>query len=213
MAIEKRRERERERRRQQIIAASRRVFTAKGFSRTTVKDIAREAELSPGTIYIYFKSKDELYAVLSIRMLKHLNLQLHRVQAHREAHQGEVTAAVKKVLCEAYRIDPPLFITLSHLQASEMLENISPELLDQITDLSRRSLETLADLFAAEIDRGAIAKQKPYTLALILWGMFSGLILWEESKRTLDPRKDFLEPTLDTAFEILRRGVRPAGSA
>jgi hypothetical protein len=43
--------------------------------------------------------------------------------------------------------------------------------------------------------------------------MFSGLILWEESKRTLDPRKDFLEPTLDTAFEILRRGVRPAASA
>jgi hypothetical protein len=42
--------------------------------------------------------------------------------------------------------------------------------------------------------------------------MFSGLVLWEESKRSLDARKDFLKPTLEIAFEIFGRGVKPGAS-
>jgi hypothetical protein len=38
--------------------------------------------------------------------------------------------------------------------------------------------------------------------------MFSGLVLWEESKRSLDTRKDFLKPTMEIAFEIFGRGVK-----
>jgi hypothetical protein len=33
------------------------------------------------------------------------------------------------------------------------------------------------------------------------------LVLWEESKRALNSRKDFLKPTLDMAFEIIGRGI------
>jgi AcrR family transcriptional regulator len=205
-----RQERERERRRQQIIAASKRVFSSKGFSRATVKDIAEEAELSPGTIYIYFKNKDELYAALSIRMLKHLKVRLQRVKEKKDLEPNQRIEAVRQALCDVYEIDPPMFITLSHLQASETLENISEDLLDQIMDLSRQSLNTLADIFAKGIDEGTFLDREPFKLALILWAMFSGLILWEESKRSLDPRKDFLKPTLETAFEIFRRGLREA---
>lgn len=47
-----------------------------------------------------------------------------------------IAASDKEALCEAYDIDPPLFITLSHLQASKTLENISPDPLDPIMGLS-----------------------------------------------------------------------------
>ena len=56
-----RRERERQRHREEIIAAAVTVFAEKGFHRTTVEDIAAEAEFSVGTLYNFFKSKDELY--------------------------------------------------------------------------------------------------------------------------------------------------------
>jgi AcrR family transcriptional regulator len=210
MILNSRQERERERRRQQIIAASKRVFSFKGFSRATVKDIAEEAELSPGTIYIYFKNKDELYAALSIRMLKHLKVRLQRVKAMGALNPDQRIEAVKQALCDVYKVDPPMFITLSHLQASETLENISESLLDQIIDLTQDSLHTLADIFAQGIQNGSFSDIEPSKLALILWSMFSGMIVWEESKRSLDPRKDFLKPTLETAFEIFGRGIRKA---
>ena len=59
MGIQERKEREKERRRQQIMVAAKRVFSNKGFNKATMEDIAQEAELSPGTLYLYFKNKEE----------------------------------------------------------------------------------------------------------------------------------------------------------
>ena len=60
MGILERKERERERRRQQIIVAAKKVFSEKGFNKATMDDIAGEAELSPGTLYLYFKNKEDI---------------------------------------------------------------------------------------------------------------------------------------------------------
>jgi len=207
MTIHERQSRDRERRRQQIIAASKRVFLSKGASRVTIKDIADEAELSPGTLYIYFKNKDELYASLSIRILKHLNLRLQRVRENKELPYDQKINSVKQAFCEVYEVDPPMLINLYHLQSSETLENISAELFDEIMSLSRQCLKTLSKIFAKGIQAGSYVSVDPRRTALILWSMFSGLVVWEESKRALDPRRDFLQPTLEIAFEIFKRGV------
>jgi hypothetical protein len=42
----------------------------------------------------------------------------------------------------------------------------------------------------------------------IMWAMFLGLVLWEDSKRKINPEKDFLKPTLDTAIKIFIQGVK-----
>lgn len=49
-----------DRRRAQILAAASRVFARQGFHRTTVREVAREAGIADGTIYLYFASKREL---------------------------------------------------------------------------------------------------------------------------------------------------------
>lgn len=49
-----------ETRRTQILEAAGRVFARKGFDRATVSDIARAAKLSEGSIYNYFRSKEDL---------------------------------------------------------------------------------------------------------------------------------------------------------
>ena len=47
-------------RRRQILAAALRCFAREGFHRTTMQDIFRESELSPGAVYSYFTGKEEL---------------------------------------------------------------------------------------------------------------------------------------------------------
>ena len=47
-------------RRDQIIDAAMQVFAQKGFIKATNKDIAREAGITPGLIYYYFDSKEDL---------------------------------------------------------------------------------------------------------------------------------------------------------
>src|ERR1700761_5247538 len=53
-------EEQRQARRDQILAASWRCFARRGIHSTSMDDIVREANLSFGAVYIYYKSKDEL---------------------------------------------------------------------------------------------------------------------------------------------------------
>lgn len=56
-------------RRNQILDAATRVFAEKGFHPTTIKDVAREAGLADGTIYIYFENKPALLLGIMDRMM------------------------------------------------------------------------------------------------------------------------------------------------
>ena len=73
MGIIERKEREKEARRNQILDAAERIFEAKGTSQATMDDIAKEAELAKGTIYLYYKNKDELQVGLIMRSFDLMN--------------------------------------------------------------------------------------------------------------------------------------------
>jgi AcrR family transcriptional regulator len=207
MGIQERKQRERERRRQQIIVAAKRVFSEKGYSKSTMEDIAREAELSPGTLYLYFKNKDELYASLSLRILQYLNIRLEDVKKEKDIEPGLKIAAIKEALFDVYQFDPMILINMFHLQSSETLKNLSSPLLENITELSRNSLTILAEIFKDDTGQDNFASRHPTAIADIVWSLFTGVVLWEESKRMIDNEKDFLKQTLDVAFEIFSRGI------
>jgi len=207
MGIQERKQRERERRRQQIIVAAKRVFSEKGYSKSTMEDIAREAELSPGTLYLYFKNKDELYASLSLRILQYLNIRLEDVKKEKDIEPRLKIAAIKEALFDVYQFDPMILINMFHLQSSETLKNLSSPLLENITELSRNSLTILAEIFKDESGQENFVSHHPTAIADIVWSLFTGVVLWEESKRMIDNEKDFLKQTLDVAFEIFSRGI------
>ena len=50
--------------RQQILDGARRVFLSAGFAAASMGEIAREAKVSKGTLYVYFDSKEALFAAL-----------------------------------------------------------------------------------------------------------------------------------------------------
>src|SRR5262245_27364106 len=58
-----------EARRRQILSAALRSFARDGFHRTTMQDIFREADLSPGAVYSYFEGKDELIRAIIGEMM------------------------------------------------------------------------------------------------------------------------------------------------
>jgi TetR/AcrR family transcriptional regulator len=60
MGISERKEREREQRRNDIIDAAESIFFFQGVANSTMEDIADKAELSKGTLYLYFKSKEDI---------------------------------------------------------------------------------------------------------------------------------------------------------
>ncbi len=62
-----RKERERQRKTDEIIDAAEKIFSQKGFSKTTMDDVAAELELTKPALYRYFKSKEDLYYAVVLR--------------------------------------------------------------------------------------------------------------------------------------------------
>src|SRR4030042_625741 len=67
MSTMSRREREKQGRKNTIIEAAEGLFSEKGFKETTMQEISERVELSKGTIYLYFKSKEELYLSVCVK--------------------------------------------------------------------------------------------------------------------------------------------------
>jgi len=206
MGIQERKEREKERRRQQIIVAAKRVFSEKGFNKATMEDIAHEAELSPGTLYLYFKNKEELYASLSLRILQYLHIRVEHVNKEDLAPEQKMDALVE-AMYDVYAFDPLILINMFHLQSSETLKNLSPKLMSEIEELSRKSIGAIARIFEQGIDSGLFIDRHPVAMADIFWALFSGVILWTTSKKIFNEEKDYLKDTLKIAFEVFSRGI------
>jgi len=206
MGIKERKEREKERRRQQIMVAARRVFSEKGFSRATMEDIANEAELSAGTIYLYFKNKDELCASLTLRILQYLQMRVEHVYNEKKLDIKEKIDSLKEALHDVYEFDPLILRNMFHLHSSETFKNLSSELLDEINRLSRKAIRTIGMVFKDSLKDGVFADRDATEIAYVVWAVFSGLALWEESRKTFAYDVD-LKETLSLAFDIIQMGL------
>jgi len=66
----------------------------------------------------------------------------------------------------------------------------------------------MAKVYEEGVSQGVFVEKPPMAVSDAIWGLFTGILIWEESKRKLNPKKDFLRSTLDTAFEIFYRGIK-----
>lgn len=85
-------------RRRQIFDAATRIITDKGFERTTMREIAREAGLTIPTMYQYVKAKDGLLELIFDTYLTKMEEGLRRAVADQPTATARLTAAVSATL-------------------------------------------------------------------------------------------------------------------
>ncbi len=133
-----------DRRRRQILDAAARVFAERGYHRTTVRDVAREAGIADGTIYLYFTSKQELLLALIA--------QLGRV-AERQADMAEHAEMDVRSFSRTYMTRRFADVREVH----RLFAAVLPEILAD-TELREGFSERVAEAYAAadaELDRRA----------------------------------------------------------
>lgn len=79
---------------QQIIDAAVRVFARKGYYKSRVSDIAREAGIAAGTIYLYFRTKDEILVTLFREKMAQFVATLRKSIAH----EPDAVAKIRRLI-------------------------------------------------------------------------------------------------------------------
>lgn len=89
---------ERAGKRERILDAAEKVFADRGFFAAKVADVAREAGVADGTIYLYFKSKDDLLVSLFEARMEVVNRVLSEAVAGATRPRAQLTAFVRAYL-------------------------------------------------------------------------------------------------------------------
>lgn len=198
MGIAERRQREREQRSQDIVDAAEEVFFSKGYEGATMDEIAETAELSKGTLYLYYKTKEELYFAIAMRgnaILRKMALE----SVHEEMTGLQKIMAMTQAYFQFYEERRPYFDALHFMDTS----TITREEMDERHEAFERSegaLQLLRDLVAQGVEDGSIRPDvDPVRQALLIWGQALGVIQILISKECMIA--DVFEVTRESLME------------
>jgi TetR/AcrR family transcriptional regulator, fatty acid metabolism regulator protein len=198
--------------RERILSAAERIFARHGFFAAKVSDVAKEAGVADGTIYLYFKNKDDLLISLFERRMHEVNERLREATAKVQGLGPieELRAFVKTYLQLVH--DEPAaaeVLTIELRQSSKfMKEYENPQFAD--------FLRLLGGIISAAQDKGQIDGAIPaHVAARMIFGMLDELALaWVLAKQPFGggasgarPKKFDIVRAADWVITLVTRGL------
>ena len=216
MTVAERREREREERRTQILDAAQQVFFERGFEAATMDEVAEAAQLGKGTLYNYFRTKEELLGGVAARHMQRVVVKYER--AGKEASHGRDQVR-RMLLVYAEHMTSPF--NHFRMAVSRFTQGPPPDPDGHAHQLMRKNVMHLMGLYAQAIQRGqwdgSIRPDvEPMRLCMQLWSCVNGALLLElqMSQGQPPPEIKAIAPTVEDTVALLLDAIgRPDAEA
>jgi len=179
LGSQERKEKARELRRQEMIEAAEKVFFAKGYDLATMDDVARAAEFSKRTLYIYFSSKEQLYFEIMTRGYKQL-LQMLRDDTEKK-DRTDAIGELKQMALTLHRFSlthPDYFRAIMEYENGELdFKNDVPDpSREACYELGEQVMGRLIGILNKGMAEGSVRSDiHPEKTALVLWACTVGV--------------------------------------
>lgn len=209
---QERKQQERTARRRRIQRAARTVFAEKGYAKTSIEQIAREASLSVGAIYLYFRSKEDLYVSLLEETLDLFDTELRQIRGRSEVAAPERLRQAWSFLTQWAATD---------VEASRVLRliaqpNIRAQLSDEVVESVGKGLTQMREHLSGIVQEGAQANvyhRAPQQVVDIFWCLFIGVLEASDARSNLDmPGASYAELS-QGAYSAVDAAARAADGA
>jgi AcrR family transcriptional regulator len=197
-----------DRRPEEILDAALRVFARRGLHDATLEEVAKEAGISKGTIYLYYKNKEDLFVAAAHRVVPTPD-EIYQEQNGAPAANSSLYHLLRQVARTAYRrLCTPAYLAFFSMMIAEIPRH--PEWGEIYfrrigLELNRR----IAEIFERAMRAGECRKVDPMLAARAFMGMFLMMALTQEhlggKKHTpLSERK-----VIDSLTDIFLHGLLP----
>lgn len=187
-------------RKAQIINAAEDVFTQKGFNEARMDDIADKTGLSKGTLYLYFKSKDDLIIAILDRMFQREMKQMEGLdQADLSAADAiwKMTEAVTNNILGFVRLVPIVYQFLALAFRNKYVQKALKKYINQYIDM-------ITPIIEQGIKSGEFRKVNAREVAIAMSAIIEGtLLLWVYDRDLVEPEKH-----IRSGVKLLLEGVQ-----
>jgi len=176
-----RRERDKARQHQEMLAAALDLFSEKGYHNVSMNEIAQKSEFAIGTLYKFFKNKEDLYKTLMLELVERFQAALQEVLEAKEDEIEKLRDYVR-VKAEVFRANISV-IRLYFAEAQGTSFNLGVGFDSKIRTMQQAHLQALTAVFSAGMKRNQFKRiADPYFLAVALESITKAfLFLWLES--------------------------------
>ena len=197
--------------RENIIQSARALFENRGIEKTTVDDIAKEADCSKSTLYVYFKSKEEILQTILLEQMEQL-LSLLKENIEKEGKFRDNYHAVCKAMAD-YEKKYPIYFScmLEKIELPEGQEKPDvPDVRWQIYETGEALNEEVIVLLKKGEEESVLKKGlDPVLTAMFFWSGISEIIRFsvqkeEYLKRRMNMSRDSY---MDYAFSLLLESI------
>ena len=197
-----RREREKLRQRREMLTAAIELFSEKGYHNVAMREIAKKAEFAIGTLYKFFKNKEDLYKSIIVEQADMFHEALTKALAERDEEIEKLQNYVR--VKGAVFMDNVSVVHLYFAETRGASFNIKAGLDKEIREEYELLLQKLAQVFESGIQKKKFQKiAEPYRLAVSLDSLINAFLhLWLEAPEQ-HPNPD----NPDVILNILCKGL------
>jgi AcrR family transcriptional regulator len=209
VGITERKEREKEHRKEEILDAAQKVFFEKGLATATMDEIAEAAELSKGTLYLYYKSKEDMYLAVMMRGMEVLYKIYEPIVSSNDTSVQKL-AKFGDTYKNFFHSHRSFFRMFHFLQAPQFHKQVSEEMRQACSVESRKMWDMVIGLLRRGMEEGAFRSDlNPVEVAIILWSSATALLLRVDSEgETWKERMNIdLEHTLEISNKLLFESI------
>ncbi|MEN6320290.1 MAG: TetR/AcrR family transcriptional regulator [Syntrophaceae bacterium] len=208
MVFEKRRRREKEIRKGAILKAARKLFFDKGFKSVTVESIAKKAELSKGAVYLYFKSKDEIYSQILLNEIDQFEKKITDLFTG-DKQASEMLFRLSSIYVDFFLKDRELFRILMTFMLHANHSNLPEDFRRNIIKSMNVSIDVIEKIFKYGIDKGEFSPGiNTRQIRNAVWGLFNGVISLYIFTGLESRRKELIQSTINTSLDIFMKGLK-----
>jgi AcrR family transcriptional regulator len=209
MSTTQRRAREKLRRRRSILDAARSVFFESGFQLATVDDVAARAEVSKGTVYLYFESKETTLAHLLLEGLDDLIAVLEEAYApERDITPGERLRRLAMGYLNFFQTNPHYFRLIMAFDRGRFQESVPIEVYEQVLARSLRGFHWVVQAVQQGVNQGIFHVAEPRQAAAAVWASLNGVLVLLGHPLRREMIASDLESLYWTTFDVTLRGLR-----
>ncbi len=188
-----------EERKEQITEAASKVFAEQGFDKARMDDIAQEANLSKGTLYLYFKSKDAIITHLLDRLFQREFADLYLLESDPRPAPEKLLSFADKIIGDIHgwsRVVPIMYEFLGRLFRQSIVQ-------EAFRKYMHTYLEMIIPIIQQGIDAGDFKAGDAEEIAITIGALFEGtILLWVYDPKTVD-----LDKHLHAGINLLMEGI------
>jgi len=204
LGLKQRREREIEERRRQILDAARTVLFESGMQGASINRIAKTAELGVGTIYFYFKSKEDIFVALQEEGLSLLADLIQQAAAQSQNPSTKIRHIAQAYLEFSTKNKNYFDIINYFLSSPDVL--FTANLKRQVHEHGNKILSHVVAAVKLGVQQGDFKAVDADRFAVILWANLNGLIQFKKLENTIligDSYSDLLDYAVEQWIDLL----------